>query len=935
MKYYLCIVGYFQEGGEESIIQDCLKRNIYEYHSNTRQKGAGNQIKEGDNLLLVFRKDIVAYGTAAQQMGTVQGYEKNWIACPIDGKWKRIEPVISLPYGIYWHTLQGTKQSVVKEIDAVWANELILQALMSNPSNPLPTDNTILMHLPSIAVFLKKDFLMIPAVQRGKVWNAARVETLWDSLMRGIPIGSLSIRSVVDANTGEKHWDLLDGQQRANAISLAYQDFPPKSNEDYLLWLDVGADKDNKGENHYYFKVTTPSHPWGYNISSDEKANVTLSAQDKVRAMEAIKGYEWSNKDKKNSKPYPKELWPFKADCPVPFSVLRLFCEEGHYEIETFKKFVIDRYSKENWCRHFLDNNLIEVVNPILWKDIVSGVNSLNDIKIAAQNVGNLRDEDIGLYFKRMNKAGIEPNDEEIRYSLLKAKLPSLKSLDKVAIGRMGPARLANVAMLTYKVIKGGEWTSTINNKDIANFAKDGDFVLFVEKNETKSDFEKLLYTVEEWLLYNEQENPIGIPAYLYSRLIRNNPSLYRLLLLIAHQYSSNVDKKSIIAMVTLFYMYGSGDNSKEGYEILSRDNQLESNIKYWLYKSVKDGVLLIPPTYEIYNNITKAASKQDKIALNRAWDYNSPYGKSVNKTWYWTDNSSRFLLLYSLRKYINENFYGYDPADAAWNENNIPWDYDHIFPQSWHNRKRGVSVGEYQDEVGDALNSIGNIAPIYFSLNRSKSDAPPCNYLNEENASLYITPDDFFFQPNRYKLKYDKDEAFRFIHFAMERLSKIYQEWYHSLSIDTMLDFDNINSLRHNLINMIHEKYPDTKTYYVYPRGKQEELLASEPWNWGREWIACGFLKRINIDGVSQRCYLSMCSNGRLFQFGVRRHPEEISIGGDESQWWFSTKGFEKYEELFGETFCKEKESRDIDFLFKEFENLINVVDDLQNEVY
>ena len=35
----------------------------------------------------------------------------------------------------------------------------------------------------------------IPPLQRGLVWNAARMEALWDSVLRGIPIGAISIRN--------------------------------------------------------------------------------------------------------------------------------------------------------------------------------------------------------------------------------------------------------------------------------------------------------------------------------------------------------------------------------------------------------------------------------------------------------------------------------------------------------------------------------------------------------------------------------------------------------------------------------------------------------------------------------------------------------------------------------------------------------------------
>ena len=54
-------------------------------------------------------------------------------------------------------------------------------------------ENTISFKISEIAELLNKNFLKIPPVQRGKVWNAVRVEVLWVSLLRGIPIGYLSV----------------------------------------------------------------------------------------------------------------------------------------------------------------------------------------------------------------------------------------------------------------------------------------------------------------------------------------------------------------------------------------------------------------------------------------------------------------------------------------------------------------------------------------------------------------------------------------------------------------------------------------------------------------------------------------------------------------------------------------------------------------------
>lgn len=284
MRYFLCIVGAFKEGGEEAIIEDCLTRNVYQYHDCTKQKGAYSDITIGDTVILVYKKEICAYGIADSQIGDAQGYDADWQALRIKNRWIRATTNIPLPYGVYWHTLIGNKQSVVKEIDGLWANDLILLITLNNDRAKLPDEPVIPLYLPMIASFLNNKFLRIPAVQRGKVWNAVRAEILWDSLLRNIPIGTLSIRPVLDKTTKECHWDLLDGQQRTNAIAMGFHEFPAVDSDidhklESILWIDLKmteADteqndkKTRHSERRFFFKVTTAAHPWGYKLSDNE-----------------------------------------------------------------------------------------------------------------------------------------------------------------------------------------------------------------------------------------------------------------------------------------------------------------------------------------------------------------------------------------------------------------------------------------------------------------------------------------------------------------------------------------------------------------------------------------------------------------------------------------------------------------------------------------
>ena len=169
----------------------------------------------------------------------------------------------------------------------------------------------------------------IPAFQRGLVWNAAQIEVLWDSIMRGIPIGAFSLlpkrgneQYAKSDGASDGGYFLLDGQQRANAIALGYKQFPAGDNEnDSILWLDIIPDESVKKRSNrkFFFYVTTPARPWGYRIddaNGENRAGRVSVAQYRA-ALDKIEHKSMA------SKPATSQLWPVCARLPVPVSVLR------------------------------------------------------------------------------------------------------------------------------------------------------------------------------------------------------------------------------------------------------------------------------------------------------------------------------------------------------------------------------------------------------------------------------------------------------------------------------------------------------------------------------------------------------------------------------------------------------------------------------------
>src|ERR1035437_6184672 len=76
--------------------------------------------------------------------------------------------------------------------------------------------------LTQISLWAESKQVALPTVQRGFVWKPSQIENLWDSLLRGYPVGSFVLSYDGSSNGSNAPLDLLDGQQRATAICLGF-----------------------------------------------------------------------------------------------------------------------------------------------------------------------------------------------------------------------------------------------------------------------------------------------------------------------------------------------------------------------------------------------------------------------------------------------------------------------------------------------------------------------------------------------------------------------------------------------------------------------------------------------------------------------------------------------------------------------------------------
>ncbi len=138
-------------------------------------------------------------------------------------------------------------------------------------------------------VLLKDLNFNIPPIQRGLVWEPGQVINLWDSICKGYPIGSF-----LCYGKGELP-DLLDGQQRYNAICMGFgnkmdKQSPSGKNGDDAesqsqaqIWVRRNPQNLEKP----LFMVCTSCHPWGFIINGKGEVE-TLSHEEQAKANQAF-----------------------------------------------------------------------------------------------------------------------------------------------------------------------------------------------------------------------------------------------------------------------------------------------------------------------------------------------------------------------------------------------------------------------------------------------------------------------------------------------------------------------------------------------------------------------------------------------------------------------------------------------------------------------
>lgn len=721
--------------------------------------------------------------------------------------------------------------------------------------------------LKEISEWVKDGSLVdIPALQRGLVWKPKQVELLWDSLLRGFPIGSFMLSDVGDGQSNAKYY-LMDGQQRFNAISLGFNN-DEKANA--MLWIDVNPSETKGSTRTYWVKATTDAHPWGFHNNDD---CTVLKTSEKRAAMSE---FGLDNKNIYNDKISIRQTWPYFAKCPIPLSIVLSASTEKKEDFvrdikDGFNSFCPNSEYKEKI--HLVDDDVIKLYEAFKrLKDYKVGCCHLPLEVMKKETEEDLTDQTtLEVLFNRINTGGTRISQDDLNYSAIKAYWPTIKNKnDELAKSYMNPSKLVMLSFRLAALLKkeNEKWVSDYSVKQIRTLAKSNEKTAIENLyNDKISGIDSILKRIDEWLGVNQTN---GVPAILRTSIAYKSPDVYLLLMYFAKRSFIDdiaIDPAEIKALA--FAIHWFGNNKKAVAEDIYKRCKETFDIDYvleGLSQSLHDcNILHIYSVEEVrnwYPNQCYPEWNFNKMDEVDAWIH------FFNRIFWYGSSASeaREMLLYAQRQYINTHFSNYDPARSdLWEDYNRPWDFDHIIPQDWVNNKRQ----EYRAFDQIWLNCIGNMAAISYEINRGKG--------NRENFEEYEENQESLLFDNRSKeispdLTKHKEQSAIFASVTFDRFIKIYKQIYELVGcLFNRIKLSKNLLERKQLFTKIIES-TGAKAYFATEGGNEYEVIREQ--DWARDWIGVGIVLGDYYACLEWEAVKDENGNRKNVEIGIRKAP-------------------------------------------------------------
>ena len=423
-------------------------------------------------------------------------------------------------------------------------------------------------------------FVALPMIQRGSVWKPNQIIELWDTLLRGMPVGSLMAQTLhkdekvrlvggselepIPPNGG---LSLLDGQQRTLTMLIPWQ---KNVKMDKKVWVDFG---DKPQDEHLYrLRVTTENHPFGFQKASP---SARLSLGDRNKARRAHDAEHPNDKDSPNADIF-EHSKPWTSVLPIDLEELIALWNTHNQNREAWETDVIEKLEK---IKHFEfieyeekdgkkapkfkettpwnDKASAEIKDRItdfyrslerlfsLQIPIIEVRSEMLDANKAGQN--ETKDDispPLAVLFKRIGTGGTALTDADYVYSLIKHRLPEAYTLVETLHKNENIASLLSATNLVMSAVRlaTAEFNDTLPDGDKKRISdwespnkqqfhsllkQNADFIKGNLKPLISVDDEghgKLVSTfnaLSELLKYHPISNEIGLPKYAFPLLNR------------------------------------------------------------------------------------------------------------------------------------------------------------------------------------------------------------------------------------------------------------------------------------------------------------------------------------------------------------------------------------------------------------------------------
>lgn len=608
-----------------------------------------------------------------------------------------------------------------------------------------------------------KSNVELPDLQRGFVWKPKQIEDLWDSILRGYPIGSFLL------SKEKNKFSLLDGQQRATAIFLGLYNPFEDSNEAKawsiksqlpVVWIDIAPEYKPK-LSLYAIRVVTNSHPWGYQIQNND---IRLTESDRRSAIEIFRKNP-NNEVIGYTKFENISVFPYDCSYPIPLSFF-LEAENATEVLKMVEEYLPDYIktkrgdfqNKEEFIQK-LNNDLVSNIEVILTQ-----IKSIRDKTIHANVVSEEvvqqeNQEENPTLFQRINSSGTTLSGDDLIYSIYKTIFPGTKGMvEGIGLSFIPPTQIISlITRIAVSDIENDRFVKKINIRDFQNKIKDHSFRLKLEEFVKGKEIKKVIDTALDILSckniceYNDEVPPVVIKS-----LIKRNQDLF--LFLVYWLYKNDKEltnelKFKIAGKIYLFHLFNF-TNIKALWEkeILNKDFWTEP-VNEYIWWGEEDGINFITPPHLLVNFYKiHAVLERFKNTVPERWglinsnnEIKNYFEKIKNDTIdvdtankyfeYFIGNirGSRLLVLLAQREYVNKNFIDFNQLED-FDDTNTPWDWDHIYPSDWVYKNKQVNQG-----IRDWNNTNGNFRVLSLDQNRSESNSlsPKLRLESELNKNI------------------------------------------------------------------------------------------------------------------------------------------------------------------------------------------------------